>query len=80
MSFCDEKLVDTVRKDDVCCDKQDIINNNGMNVFINCGQVAGYDIFNEHFGFHENIGRIERKSVDHREYHIQNKILDICSM
>ena len=51
-----------------------------MNVFINCGQVAGYDIFNEHFGFHENIGRIERKSVDHREYHIQNKILDICSM
>lgn len=72
--FCDERLQDSSVKHDLCCDKQDIINNNGMNVCQNCGSVRDYDVADEYFDFHKNRSRIVRKSIYHRKYHLHNKI------
>ena len=76
--FCDQQI-DFVRKpkDDKCCDNQDIINDNGMQVCQSCGVVQGYDYVKEYVDFYENKHRFMRKSVYHREYHINNAIIDI---
>ena len=76
--FCD-KQIDFVRKpkDDKCCDNRDIINDNGIQVCQSCGVVQGYDYVKEYIDFYENKHRFMRKSVYHREYHINNTIIDI---
>ena len=76
--FCD-KQIDFVRKpkDDKCCDNRDIINDNGIQVCQSCGVVQGYDYVKEYVDFYENKHRFMRKSVYHREYHINNTIIDI---
>ena len=76
--FCDEQIADFVKRDNACCDKQDVINDNGTNVCRSCGIVHGYDIAREHIDFYEKQ-RIVRKSVYHRKYHIQNTINDISA-
>ena len=78
--FCDQQLVqvnNSVRVVEPCCSKQDMENNNGMNVCLNCGSVHGYDYVNEYIDFYENIHKIRRKSVYHRKYHIENVINNI---
>jgi len=75
--FCDRLLVEVDEVVESCCGEQDMENVNGMNVCINCGLVHGYDYVTEYFNFYENMHRIRRKSVYHRNYHIDNVINDI---
>ena len=64
-------------KDDLCCDNQDVINEDGMLVCQNCGVVQGYNYVKEYVDFYKNRHRFIRKSVYHREYHINNILLNI---
>ena len=76
--FCDQQI-DYSRKpkDDKCCDNQYIINDDGMLACLSCGVVQGYNYVKEYVNFYENRHRFVRKSVYHREYHINNILLDI---
>ena len=82
--FCDQKLEDSdekpqdrLAKYDLCCDCQDIIkDNNLMFVCKNCG-VHGFGLSLDYVNFYENRHEFKRKSFYHREYHINNTILDI---
>lgn len=49
--FCDQLLVEGDKVDQLCCSDQDIDNNNGMNVCINCGVVHAYDYANEYIDY-----------------------------
>ena len=81
--FCDknldsnEKPKDRLVKNDLCCDDQYIINDDGMLACLSCGVVQGYNYVKEYLNFYENIHRFIRKSVYHREYHINNILLNI---
>ena len=82
--FCDQKLEDSnekpkdrLVKNDLCCDDQYIINDDGMLACLSCGVVQGYNYVKEYVNFYENIHRFIRKSVYHREYHINNILLNI---
>ena len=77
--FCDSKLT-CIEKKPIkydCCDDQNMINNNEMLVCQSCGIVQGYNFVEEYIDFYKNRHRLKRKSVYHREYHINNSILDI---
>ena len=78
-TFCDFQLTYVKRKPlrYDCCDFQTIINDNGMNVCKNCGVVQGYESSLEYVDFHLNKHKIKRKSVYHREYHINNALINI---
>ena len=73
----DEKPRDRSVKYDLCCDCQDIINNDGMIVCRSCGIVQGYKTAREYVNFYENRHRMKRKSVYHRKYHLNNILMDI---
>ena len=73
----DEKPRDSSLKYDLCCDCQDIINNDGMNVCRSCGIVQGYEPAREFIDFYDNRHRIRRKSVYHRKYHINDILMRI---
>ena len=81
--FCDknldsnEKPKDRLVKYYSCCDCQDIINDNGMLVCQICGVVQGYNFVKEYVNFYENRHKFIRKSVYHREYHINSILLNI---
>ena len=81
--FCDknldsnEKPKDRLVKNDLCCDNQDVINEDGMLVCQICGVVQGYNYVKEYVDFYKNRHRFIRKSVYHREYHINNILLNI---
>ena len=82
--FCDQKLEDSNEKPQdrlvkyySCCDNQYIINNDGMLVCWSCGIGQGYELSVEYVDFYKNRHRFIRKSVYHREYHINNILLDI---
>ena len=60
-----------------CCDKQDIINDNGQIVCQNCGIVQGFKYTKEYVNFYENIHLFRKKSVYERKYYINNRLLDI---
>ena len=62
---------------DLCCDCQDIINDNGMLVCQNCGIVQGFKYAKEYVNFYENRHRFRNKSVYERKYCINNRLLDI---
>ena len=75
--FCEEQLQGRTAIYESCCNKQDIINENGKMVCQNCGKVDSYNTVDEYIDFYENKGKIIRKSVYHRKYHIQNIINNI---
>ena len=77
--FCDQKLEysNEKPKKDLCCDDQYIINDDEMLACLSCGVVQGYNYVKEYVNFYENIHRFIRKSVYHREYHINNILLNI---
>ena len=75
----DEKPQERLAKFDLCCDYQDIINDNGMIVCRSCGIVQGYGTAREFIDFYENRHRIRRKSVYHRKYHLNNILMDIST-
>ena len=73
--FCDQELARSdIKPSDVCCDRQEIINDRGESVCKHCGQVSAYDYVTEYVDFYENMWKIRRKSVYHRKYHIENVI------
>ena len=67
--FCDVEINESPNK---CCEKQVIINDNGINVCKICGQVSSYDYVNEYIDFHKNKYRIKRKSIYNSTYHVNN--------
>ena len=73
----DEKPRESIENYYLCCDSQDIINDNGMIVCQNCGIVQGYKKAREFINFYENIHRIKRKSIYHRKYHLNNILMEI---
>ena len=73
--FMEEKSI----KDDLCCDKRDIINDDGKLVCRSCGIVSGFEFARECVNFHQNRYRFIRKSVYHRKYHIKNKLFEIIN-
>ena len=81
--FCDqilnsnEKPQDRLAKNDLCCDNQYIINDDGMLACLSCGVVQGYNYVKEYVDFYKNRHKFIRKSVYHREYHINNAIMDV---
>ena len=82
--FCDQKLEDSNEKPQdrlvkyySCCDNQYIINDDGMLACLSCGVVQGYNYVKEYVNFYENRHKLKRKSIYHREYHINNTLLDI---
>ena len=82
--FCDQKLEDSnekpkdrLVKNDLCCDNQYIINDDGMLACLSCGVVQGYNYVKEYVDFYKNRHTFIRKSVYHREYHINNAIMDV---
>ena len=77
LEYFDEKPQDRLAKYDLCCDCQDIINDNGMLVCRSCGIVQGYKLSMEYINFYENRHKLKRKSIYHREYYINNTILDL---
>ena len=75
----DEKPQDRLAKNDLCCDCQDIINDNGMLLCLSCGIVQRYESSTEYVDFYENRHKMKRKSVYHRKYHINNILMDIST-
>ena len=75
----DEKPQDRLVKYDLCCDCQDIINDNGMLVCRSCGIVQKHESSTEYVDFYENRHKMKRKSVYHRKYHINNILMDIST-
>ena len=78
--FCDQLLVEGDKVVESCCGEQDIENNNGINVCLNCASVHGYDYDSEYIDFYKNMHRIRRRSVYNRKYHIENVLNSICYM
>ena len=76
--FCDQKLEysNEKPKKDLCCDDQYIINDDGMLACLSCGVVQGYNYVKEYVDFYKNRHRFIRKSVYHREYHVNNILLN----
>ena len=72
-----EKPKDRLVKNDLCCDNQHVINEDGILVCQSCGVVQGYNFVKEYVDFYENRHKFIRKSVYHREYHINNILLNI---
>lgn len=73
--FCDLKFCDYKSKqEDLCCENVDLIKDDGANVCRSCASVHYYDYARENIDFYENIFKIRRKSVYHREYHLRNRI------
>ena len=78
--FCYKRLADVGRNTKVvesCCDKNDMFNDNGMNVCLSCGTVHSQDLVSPYVDFRENMYKIRKKSVYIRKYHIFNLINDI---
>ena len=77
--FCDQNLEysNEKPKKDLCCDNQYIINDDGMLACLSCGVVQGYNYVKEYVDFYKNRHKFIRKSVYHREYHINNAIMDV---
>ena len=80
--FCGKQLVNVenfAKPIESCCSKQEIINDNGMNVCKNCGLVQYYNYHIDYIDFNENKYKIRKKSVYIRKYHIDNVLNSISS-
>ena len=81
--FCDKNLDSNEKPQDrlvkyySCCDNQYIINDDGMSVCLSFGIVQGYNYVKEYVHFYDNLHKLKRKSVYHREYHLNNAIMDV---
>ena len=76
--FCEQLTGEVDKVVESCCSEQNMETVNGMNICVNCGSVHGYVYVPEYFDFYGNLHRIRKKSVYHRNYHIDN-VLDNIS-
>ena len=82
--FCKQPLEDEKKRDNIeeyylCCDRREIVIDNGQIICRNCGIVRGYKKAKEFINFYENLYRIRRKSIYHRKYHLNNILMDIST-
>ena len=77
--FCDKQLTTLPNTVESCCDEQNMASIKGMNTCVNCGLVHGCDYTPDYFNFCDNMHKIQRKSVYHRKYHIENVLDSIFS-
>ena len=75
--FCDRLLIEVDKVVESCCSEQNMETVDGTNTCMNCGLVNGYVNVPEYFDFYGNLHRIRKKSVYHRNYHINNVLDDI---
>ena len=75
--FCDRLLMEVDKVVESCCIEQNMETVDGTNTCINCGLVNGYNYVPEYFDFYGNLHRIRKKSVYHRNYHIDNVLHNI---
>ena len=66
--FCKQPLEDEKKRDNTdeyyfCCDRREIVIDNGQIICRNCGIVQGYKKAKEFINFYENLYRIRRKSI-----------------
>ena len=78
--FCYKQISERKMKKSVleCCDKQEIINDNGEIVCRRCGVIQYFDYHKEYIDFYENKYKIRKKSVYIRKYHPNNILINIC--
>lgn len=77
--FCDLHLQQPSTKHIPCCNKQNMINNEGMNACQSCGTVNSYYVSKDNINFYENKYKIVKKSIYERKYHLENTIIDISN-
>ena len=77
--FCDQLLVEVNKAVELCCGEKNIENVNGMNICVNCGLVHSCDYVMEYFDFYDKIHLIQKKSIYHRKYCIDNVLYSVCS-
>ena len=70
--FCENELQELKPICELCCDNQNMINDNGKTVCKTCGRVDSYSTVDEYIDVYENNRKIIRKSVYLRKYHIKN--------
>ena len=75
--FCNQKLMEFDNVDELCCDKQELKNIDGINTCVNCGSVIGYIFVDNYINFYDNLYKIRKKSIYCRKYHIENVINSI---
>ena len=75
--FCNQQLTEVDNVDELCCDKQDLKNIDGINTCVNCGSVIGYVFVDNYIDFYEHLYKIRKKSVYCRKYHIENVLNSI---
>ena len=74
--FCYKQLNEYVKQEtESCCETHNILNETGILVCGNCGQIEGYNTVNEYLNFYENLHKIKKKSVYHRKCHIETHTL-----
>ena len=78
--FCNVFLIEFNNKNGnyKCCNNQNMVNKNGMNVCLNCGLVHGCEYVIGYLDFYENMYKIHKKSIYKRKYHIENTLNSIC--
>ena len=76
--FCEKQLINVKKVEELCCIMPDKMIINGLNTCINCGSVHGYVYVREYLDFYNNMYKIRKKSVYHRNYRIDN-VLDNIS-
>lgn len=74
--FCDPHLKQPSTKHIPCCNKQNMINNEGMNLCKSCGTVNDYQTAKDFINFYENKYKIVKKSIYYRKYHRENIIAE----
>lgn len=83
--FCNQNLDSNEKpryrlvKYDLCCESPDIVNDESCVVCCSCGIVQGYESSVEYVNFHLNKHKMKRKSVYHREHHINNVLLHLSA-
>lgn len=72
--FCSIMIYNSeTKREDICCDNMEIINNNGKYVCKSCGLVHRYDTNNKYCDFYSK--RYRRKSIYQRKYYIERILL-----
>jgi len=79
MLFCNQQLQQPSTKNDPCCDKQLMINDDGALMCQSCGTVNDYQTVKDYINFYENRYKIVKKSIYERKYNLENTINDISN-
>ena len=71
--YCDQLLIKGDTLVELCCQTPDLDTNDAKTVCFNCGTIE-YHYLAEPLDFYDNMYKINKKSVYHRKYLIENSI------